>query len=998
MKFSRFLAVLAMLLLASVSVFAQSSLTGVLTGSVTSDGAPLPGATVTVTSPQLQGSRSTVSDANGNYNLAALPPGDYTVRIELQGLQTVTRNTRVTLAGTSRVDADLKVSAVTESITVTASAPAVMETTEVQTNYQKETIDNLPIQRNVTAIALLAPGVTANGPRAAVQISGSFANDNLIVVNGANVQENLRGQARPLFIEDAIQETTVITGAISAEFGRFTGGVISSITKSGGNEFSGSIRDNVTDPAWVESSAFNEAEQASDISHTYEGTLGGRIIRDRLWFFTAGRLSNTTGTSGNVLLQGDVIPSETENTRYEVKLTGQITANHSLMVNYLDNPLSSTNNNQLGAYELRALDPSIEQEEDFMAARYSGIFTNNLLGEVNWSERTFTFVGFGGENPDIYAGTPLVQSAGGLGVANAPYFCGSCSQEGRDNELLTAKLTYFLGTRGLGTHNLVGGYEQYNELRLANNYQSPTNITLFLYQSPATLQNGVPIFTFNDGDLVEYYPVVLPSIGSDITTDSLFFNDKWDLNANWSFNLGVRYDRTEGIDSQGNATADDSAISPRLGATFDVLGNGRFKVNGSYGRYVGRLAEGVAGLGSAAGEPWGIYYYVDTPGGNPIVGTADEVVRQVVDLWRSLGGSNTATDLQQILTGWHGAYPVVPDIGGFSQKLAGNLKAPGVNEWTLGAGLQLSPNAYVRADYIDRDWNNYYVSMTNTQIGTVTEPNSGAQADLTLIDNTDLLDRKYHAVQLTANTRWFNRLTLGGNYTWSELEGNAEGEGTNTGPQSEGGWIFQYPEYQGFAQNRPSGYLSGDQRHKLRAWAAMDFSLGRFGTLNTSILQRFDSGTPYSVSFAATPVADPSAGDASDFFGYNAPPTTVTYFVGERGSLRWDDVSATDIALNYRLPISIVQLFFEGEVVNVFNEQAQIAGNVAVSRTGLAFNPFTTEPKACPLGLATSACAAQGYHYRFAQGTAPGSNFGEARNAADYQTPRTYRFSVGLRF
>ncbi|HEX2061235.1 MAG TPA: carboxypeptidase-like regulatory domain-containing protein, partial [Thermoanaerobaculia bacterium] len=107
-----------MLLLASVSAFGQSSVTGTLTGTVTSDGAPLPGATITVTSPQLQGSRTAVSDANGNYNIAALPPGDYTVRIELQGLQTVTRSTRVTLAGTSRVDADLKVSAVTESITV----------------------------------------------------------------------------------------------------------------------------------------------------------------------------------------------------------------------------------------------------------------------------------------------------------------------------------------------------------------------------------------------------------------------------------------------------------------------------------------------------------------------------------------------------------------------------------------------------------------------------------------------------------------------------------------------------------------------------------------------------------------------------------------------------------------------------------------------------------------------------------------------------------------
>jgi hypothetical protein len=977
MKFSRFLAVLAMMLLASVSVLAQSSVTGTLTGSVTSDGAPLPGATITATSPQLQGSRTAVSDANGNYNIAALPPGDYTVRIELQGLQTVTRTTRVTLSGTARVDADLKVSAVTESITVTASAPAVMETTEVQTNYQKEQIDNLPVARNVTAIALLSPGVTSNGPRNAVQISGSFANDNLIVVNGANIQENLRGQARPLFIEDAIQETTVITGAVSAEFGRFTGGVISSITKSGGNEFSGSLRDSLTKPSWTAVSAANEPEAPGDLSHTYEGTLGGRIIRDRLWFFTAGRVSNVDGNSGNYILTKETIPSTTENTRYEVKLTGQVTPNHSLMVNYLDNPLESTNNNQLGIYEPSGLDPSIEQEEDFKAARYSGIFTNNLLGEVNYSERTFVFVGFGGTNTDIYAGTPLIQVAGGRGVANAPYFCGSCDDEHRDNELLTAKLTYFLGTKSLGTHNIVGGYEDYNEFRLSNNYQSPTNLTVWIYSEQAHLNAaGQHIYTFTEGDTVEYYPVNIPSIGSDLTTRSLFFNDKWDLNANFSFNLGARYDQTEAVDSQGNPTADDSQFSPRLGATYDILGNGRFKVNASYAKYVGRLAETVQGAGSAAGDPWGIYFYYT---GAPITGTASEVVHQVIDWFQANGGTDFAN--------WQGEESPTLNIGGVSTRLAGKLKSPGVDEWTIGGGVQISPNAYVRADYINRDWNNYYVSMTNQQTGAVVEPITGAPSDLTLISNTDLLDRKYKAVQLSANSRWFNRLNIGGNYTWSELTGNAEGEGTAGGPQSEGGWIFEYPEYQGFAQNRPDGFLSGDQTHKLRVWAAMDFPLGPAGVLNVSVLQRFDSGTPYNVSFSAAAQPDPNAtnivnpGESPNTarFGYWSRPSTVTYFIEERGSRRWDDVSSTDVALNYRLPISVVQLFVEGELINAFNEQAQINGVTTITRTSTPFNPFTTTP-------------VEGTHYTFA------SNYGAARNALDYQLARTYRVSLGVRF
>jgi carboxypeptidase family protein/TonB-dependent receptor-like protein len=246
MRFSRIFVVLTVLL-ASFSLFAQT--TANLTGTVMMDNNPLPGATVTVTSPNMQGSRTTTSDVNGNYNLAALPPGTYKVVIEMQGMQTVTRNVLIGVGQTARADATLKMSAVAEAITVTAAAPAVLETTEVQTNLQQSVISKLPTSRTVQGVALLAPGTVSNGPRNALVISGATADQNLIMVDGAVIQENLRGQTHGLFIEDAIQETTVLTGAISAEYGRFTGGVVNSITKSGGNEFHGTYRDNLDKPA-----------------------------------------------------------------------------------------------------------------------------------------------------------------------------------------------------------------------------------------------------------------------------------------------------------------------------------------------------------------------------------------------------------------------------------------------------------------------------------------------------------------------------------------------------------------------------------------------------------------------------------------------------------------------------------------------------------------------------------------------------------------------------
>ena len=1006
MKFYRYLAVVAMLLLATVGAYAQSAITGALTGEVTSDGAPLPGVLVTATSPQLQGTRTASSDANGNYNLAALPPGDYTLRFSLEGLQEVTRSARVTAVGTARVDVDMKVSSVTESITVTASAPAVLETTEVQANFQKRQVDDLPLGRNPNAIANLAPGVTNNGPNNAVQISGAMSSDNLIMVNGAIVQDNVRGTTRPLFIEDAIQETTVLSAGVSAEYGNFTGGVISSVTKSGGNEFTGSLRDSVDNPSWTDVSAAGEPEGRDRTNNIYEGTLGGRIIRDRLWFFGAARQANVSNPARFPSLQqqpGTSITSDQENLRWEAKLTGQITPSHSLMLNYLDNPLTFTNDTQSRPWDLEAIDAEATQEEDFRAVHYNGIFTSNLLGEVSYNKRQFAFVGFGGDDTDLVGGTVLyIWRPANLalhGVANAPLFCGVCSEEFRDSEKTTAKLTYFLGSSTLGTHNIVAGAERFTELLQSNNFQSASGFTLYTFTTdPVVIAPGNVRFTLEPDDELALWRVDNPSLGSDLTTDSFFINDKWDLNPNFSFNIGGRYDTTEAVDQAGNPTADESSFSPRLGLTYDPSGNGRLRFGATYGRYIGRLAEGVQGASSNAGSPNFYGWYYDGP---TVTGTAQQVVQAAISWWQAKGGFNETLNPAEDVS-----------IGGVSTRLQeGGVAAPGMNEWTLGAGFQYSPTGYIRADYIKRDWDNFYTSRTNLTTGRVTLPN-GNPADVTIIGNDDSnWERTYDAVQLQANQRFFNRLQVGGSYTWSELKGNLEGETAGSGPVSTGGFVFTYPEYQGFGQNAPVGFLSGDQTHKLRAWAGMDFPLGPAGVLNVSALHRFDSGRPYSailtigtrtgastVDAAGNPVVrttDPAAGDMAG--KYITPPTTVFVFSGERGQFRFDDINRTDLALNYRLPLFGAEVFFEGEVLNVFNNQAQLAGTtgiltyrnggtpcVAADGTPIrcqTFNPFTTTP-------------VEGTHYAF------DANFGKPSpgQSNQFQLARTYQFSFGFRF
>ncbi len=198
------------LLLLGASVLAQSIPTATLTGKVSADGAPLPGVTVTVTSPNLQGARTAETSSSGDYLVPLLPPGEYLVRYELSGMQTVTRKVTLTATRTDHIDIDLRPAAIAEAITVTAETPmtAAIESTAVTTNFQQSMVEQLPVLRDLRNVALLAPGVSPTGPGDNIIISGAMSFDSLFLVNGAVVNENLRGQPHDLFIEDALHSSS----------------------------------------------------------------------------------------------------------------------------------------------------------------------------------------------------------------------------------------------------------------------------------------------------------------------------------------------------------------------------------------------------------------------------------------------------------------------------------------------------------------------------------------------------------------------------------------------------------------------------------------------------------------------------------------------------------------------------------------------------------------------------------------------------------------------
>ena len=226
----------ALLVALHSTALAQGRQTGTIRGSVVdAQGLVLPGVTVTVRSAALQGARTSVTDINGIYQILALPPGEYDVVFELQGFAAVNEMATVPLGGDVGVNAAMAPAGVVETIQVVGVVPTPIETTVASSNITADEVNALPTSRVPWRIAELQPGLTDNTPNAGqVTINGAFAYDNIFLVDGVDINDNLFGTANNLYVEDAIQETQVLTSGISAEYGRFSGGVINVITKSGG--------------------------------------------------------------------------------------------------------------------------------------------------------------------------------------------------------------------------------------------------------------------------------------------------------------------------------------------------------------------------------------------------------------------------------------------------------------------------------------------------------------------------------------------------------------------------------------------------------------------------------------------------------------------------------------------------------------------------------------------------------------------------------------------
>jgi hypothetical protein len=894
------------------------------------------------------------------------------------------------------------------------SADVLTQTAQVALNLSQDLISTLPTNRDINASLLLAPSVHPTGPSGNYSIAGSMSYENLFMINGVTVNENLRGQAFNLYIEDAIQETTIATAGVSAEYGRFGGGVVNMITKSGGNQFSGSFRDTLNNDDWRTlvprrtGDVFANDTKLDKIVPTYEYTFGGPIMRDRLWFFTAGRLQDQQFSRQLVQTNIPYI-AENNSKRYEFNGTYSATSNHRVQATFIKETFDQVNNtfSTAASMDLRSLE-NRSQPQDLFTINYTGILRPNFFVEGRYSQRNFTFVGSGSTFTDIIEGTLLLDQARGSLRYWSPTFCGVCTNEERDNSDIYVKGSYFMSTSNYGSHNMSFGYDNFDDVRSANNRQSGSDYRILGTTTIVRGEEVFPVFNGTDGTtLIQWNPIPILTEGSHFRTHSLFFNDSWRVNNRLTANVGVRYDKNDGKNQAGEVVAKDDAISPRFGVIYDPTAEGKWSVTASYAKYVAAVANSIADSSAAAGNPQTWQYTYRGPNinvGDPAnpIGSA-EALGQLWAWFNSASGC-VAQPNQTCQPNLPSA--TNPTIPGVAQKIGGDLTTPNSVEYAVGITRQFGAKASIRADYAFRDFNDFYVSRTDLSTGQVTNP-AGQTFDLTLIENSNIYNRRYQGLTAQGTYRFTNRIDAGATYTISRLWGNLDGETVNNGPVT--GGALQYPEYKQESWNYPEGDLAGDQRHRARLW--LNYGVPRIDGLTLSVLQSLETGVPYGAGGFPIQGGNANGINPSPYVtnpGYRTPPvgSNTAYFYTARDEYRLEGQKRTDFAVNYNYNLSTrgrtVGLFVQAQILNLFdqfqlcgcgaNNVFQNGGGVALntvdrsiqtpvtnSTTRPAFNPFTTTP-------------VEGVNW------AKTATFGTALNRFAYTTPRTFRLTFGVRF
>jgi Carboxypeptidase regulatory-like domain/TonB dependent receptor len=958
--------------------FGQAQTTGRIAGRVVDDaGAAVSGATVNARNNALSLERTTTTVGSGDFQLAQLPNGSYTVTVTAPGKQPEVYNVDVRVGETVPLNVQLAPGdVVAEAITVTAAATA-LETTSVGQDFSfEEEVEVLPMpDRDLEDIALFAPNVSHGPTGGTLQIAGAPSFDTIVLLDGAEISDPYFGSAPTVYLEDAIDEIQVLTSGISARYGRFQGGVINAVTKSGTNEFRGSFRTELESQSWNSQSPAEEV-QSDDVSKVYSATLGGPLVRDHLWFFVGGRKIPASAEAESTVYTDESISTTRDEQRWQVKLSASLGTAHYLDLSHLDYESAVSNYVGLPAGDDLAVGRSGDprQTDTF---NYHGLFGGHTYVEGQATRKRVQVLSGG----DPGAGDPFIEIASDTVFNNGWWDFSDPSV--RNADTLSAGLSRLFNAGSLGTHNVEVGVQRVVSTTAGQNRQSATGFNLLAYnvETPfvAAINNGVPTFNVMEGEAVRWE--ALPLEGEQkLTNLGLYVQDSIEINR-LRLDLGLRYDSYDGSGPIASFNLDFAGWGPRLGATYSITPN--WQVQATYGRYISRFNDNVGNsVTGVSGAPRIITVYT----GPTVLGATGAQVSQLLRDDRNWGIVAGYTGLDQ---------PTV-----FADD---ELTAPYADDINLSIrhGLPANAGSFVVA-YSDRTYKQLIDDFTGDvcsygfefalpcptgNIVDITDPASGdplATLDSIVWANEPRARRKYRALTGVLDYRPSSRLQLGGNYTYAITKANYEGEGQNT-PAS--GSIFgDYERGINIAAAAPYGYADDDIRHRANAFASYALGFDRLGSLTFGSILRYESGRPYNL-VASVPISSVAEYAAED-------DLTYTYFFGpngevgnnQRGARRFNDWWALDLSARYAVPIIAgVDGFVRLVVTNALDNNEVIRHSTVGNPVFNAAEQLVgwTPRGTCGLNDAPSASC---------------SGFGRIRNENDYQRPREFQVSLGLTF